>query len=168
MKRLGCSRRLELRSREQREIDAELGRDTMKAMRAAATDVVEDDEQAIRELVDTWIEASKKQDLATLLGLLDDDVLFISPGKEPLGKEELAVANSEVKDARMEAAIDIKELEVIGEWAWMRSFLNVAFKPVEADATKLSGHILTIFRKTAEGTWVIYRDANFVVPEAAQ
>ena len=136
----------------------------MKATPAATTD----DEQAIRELVDTWLEASKKQELATLLNLLDDDVLFITPGRDPFGKEEFAAGNKEMNDFRMEAAIDIKELKVIGEWAWMRSFLNVSFKPVEGDATKLSGHILTIFTKTAEGKWVIYRDANFVMPESAK
>ena len=140
----------------------------MKATQAAATDVVQNDEQAIRESVDTWLEASKKHDLTTLLGLLDDDVLFITPGKEPFGKEEFAASNSEMQDVQMEAAIDIKELKVLGEWAWMRSFLNVSFKPVEGDATKLSGHILTIFRKTAEGKWVIHRDANFVMPESAK
>jgi len=136
----------------------------MKTMHAAATN----DEQAIRELVDTWLDASKKQDLTTLLGLLDDDVLFITPGREPFGKEEFAAGNKEVQDFRMEADIDIKELKVIGEWAWMRSFLKVSFKPGEGDTTKLSGHILTIFRKTGDGEWVIYRDANFVMPEPAK
>lgn len=132
-----------------------------------ATDAVQNDERAIRESVDTWLEASKKHDLQTLLGLLDDDVLFITPGKEPFGKQEFAASNSQMKDIQMEAAIDIKELKVIGEWAWMRSFLNLSLKPVEGDATKLSGHILTIFKKTA-GKWVIYRDANFVMPESAK
>jgi len=140
----------------------------MNATQATATNVMQVEEQAIRELVDTWLEASKKHDLATMLGLLDDDVLFIVPGKEPFGKKEFAASNNEMKDVRMEAAIDIKEVKVIGEWAWMRSFLKLAFKPVEGDTTKLSGHILTILRKTADGKWVIYRDANFVMPEPAK
>lgn len=126
------------------------------------------DEQAIRETVDTWLEASKKHDLTTLLGLLDDDVLFIVPDQEPFGKEEFAAGNDAMKDVRMEAAIDIKEIKVTGNWAWMRSFLKVSFKPVEGDTTDLSGHILTIFRKSADAKWVIYRDANFVKPESAK
>lgn len=139
----------------------------MKAPQATTTNV-QNDEQAIRDSVDTWIEASKKQDLTTLLGLLDDDVLFIVPDREPFGKEVFAQGNKEIQDVRMEADIDIKEVKVTGEWAWMRSFLKVSFKPVEGDTTKLSGHILTIFRKTASGKWVIYRDANFVMPESAK
>jgi uncharacterized protein (TIGR02246 family) len=140
----------------------------MKATQAGATNVVQDDEQAIRELVDNWLQASKKQDVTTLLGLLDDDVLFIVPDREPFGKEAFVAGSDEMKDVRMEAAIDIKEVKVTGEWAWMRSFLKVSFKPGEGDTTKLSGHILTIFRKTADGKWVIYRDANFVKPESAK
>ena len=130
--------------------------------------IANNDEQAIREMVDNWLEASKKHDVPTLLSLLDDDVLFITPGQEPFGKEEFAAGNEGMKDVRMEAAIDIKEIEVVGEWAWMRSFLNVSFTPAEGETTKLSGHILTILRKTADAKWVIYRDANFVKPESAK
>ena len=89
----------------------------------------QDDEQAIREMVDTWLEASKRGDTATLRNLLADDVLFITPGKEPFGKDEFAAANpaGSMKDIKMEAAIDIKEIEVVGPWAWMHSFLRLSF-----------------------------------------
>ena len=139
----------------------------MKATQPA-TNVVQGDEQAIREMVHAWLEASKRHDLETLLGLLDDDVLFITPNREPFGKEEFTASNEEMNDVRMETSIDIKEVKVTGDWAWMRSFLKVAITPVEGDTTKLSGHILTVLRKTADGKWVIYRDANFVTPESAK
>jgi uncharacterized protein (TIGR02246 family) len=135
------------------------------ATQTAATNVVRDEEQAIRRLVDTWLAAGKKHDLTTMLNLLDDDVLFLVPGKEPFGKEAFAASNSEMKDVQMDAAIDIKEIKIIGDWAWMRSFLKLAFTSVEGNTTKLSGHILTILRKTADGKWVITRDANFVMPQ---
>ena len=136
---------------------------------AAVKNVKQDDEQAIREMVDTWIEASKRGDLPTLLNLLADDVLFITPGREPFGKEEFAAGNppESMNDIKMEADIDIKEIKVAGPWAWMRSFLKVTFTPAEGDATKLSGHILTVLQKNSDGQWVIKRDANFVAPETA-
>ena len=134
-------------------------------MQSEAT-VKQADEQAIREMVDTWLEASKRGDMTTLLKLLADDVLFIVPGKEPFGKEAFAAANQQqMKDTKMETAIDIKEIEVIGEWAWMRSFLKVTFTRSQEEPTKLSGHILTILHKRSDGQWVIKRDANFVAPE---
>lgn len=128
----------------------------------------QDDERAIREMVDTWLEASKRGDVTTLLNLLADDVLFITPGQEPFGKEEFAAGNQgSMNDTKMEADIDIKEIEVVGEWAWMRSFLRVTFTRSAGDPSKLSGHILTILQKNPDGNWVIKRDANFVAPETA-
>jgi len=129
---------------------------------------MQDDKQAIREMVDTWLDASKRGDLATLLNLLADDVLFIVPGQEPFGKEEFAAQNREkMNDTKMEAKIDIKEIEVVGAWAWMRSFLRITFTRAEGEPSKLSGHILTILQKNPDGKWVIKRDANFVTPETA-
>jgi uncharacterized protein (TIGR02246 family) len=123
------------------------------------------DKQAIRQFVETWLDASKRHDLPTLLKLLADDVLFITPGKEPFGKEAFATANEQQMNMQMEAAIDIKEIEVVGDWAWMRSFLRVSFTPAGKDPMRLSGHILTILQKNPEGQWVIKRDANFVAPD---
>ena len=125
------------------------------------------DEQAIRDAVNTWLEASKKGDSNTLLSLLADDVIFITPGREPFGKEAFRGHDDEMKNIKMEANIDIKEIEVAGEWAWMRSFLEVSFTPADGNATKHAGHILTIFQKQAHG-WVIKRDANFVQPQPAE
>ena len=134
---------------------------------AAVKNVKQDDERAIREVVDNWIEASKRGDMTTLLNLLADDVLFITPGQEPFGKQEFAAGNQDsMNDVKMEAQIDIKEIEVVGNWAWMRSFLRVTFTRSEGDPTKLSGHILTILQKNPDGQWVIKRDANFVAPES--
>lgn len=136
---------------------------------AAVMNATQDDKRAIREMVDRWLEASKRGDTATLLNLLADDVLFITPGSEPFGKKEFAGSNQDqANDMKMEAAdIDIKEIKVAGEWAWMRSFLRVTFTRSEGDPMKLSGHILTILQRNPDGNWVIKRDANFVAPESA-
>ncbi|HEX6731611.1 MAG TPA: SgcJ/EcaC family oxidoreductase [Pyrinomonadaceae bacterium] len=49
---------------------------------------ISNDEQAIRQLVDTFLTASKNDDLDTVLSLLADDVVFMVPGREPFGKKE--------------------------------------------------------------------------------
>ena len=127
-----------------------------------------DDKQAIRATVEKWLDASRKGDTATLLTLLADDVIFITPGKEPFGKKEFANANAQqMRELKMEPEIDIKEIEVVGDWAWTRSFLNVTLKQGAEKPTKLSGHILTIWQKQPDATWVIKRDANFVKPETS-
>jgi uncharacterized protein (TIGR02246 family) len=131
----------------------------------AVTDTTQNDKQAIRDMVQRWLEASKKGDSATLLNLLADDVVFITPGKEPFGKEAFEGGEDQMKNMKMEADIDIKEIEVAGPWAWMRSFLTVTLTPTGGSPSKMSGHILTILQKQSDGRWVIKRDANFVQPE---
>ena len=50
------------------------------------------DEAAIRQVVDTWMDATRNGDLATILTLMTDDVLFMVPGREPFGKDAFAAS----------------------------------------------------------------------------
>ena len=45
-----------------------------------------DDERKIRELVERWMAATKSGDLATVLSLMAEDVVFMVPGQEPFGR----------------------------------------------------------------------------------
>jgi uncharacterized protein (TIGR02246 family) len=137
-------------------------------MKAEPAAVTSGDEQAIRELVDNWLAASKKNDLATVLSLMADDVLFMVPGQKPFGKEAFAAANEKMKDVKMEAESDIQEIKVVGDWAWMHNFLRVTFTPSGSSPSVRSGHILTVLRKKPDGKWVIFRDANLLMPEARE
>ena len=49
-----------------------------------------EDERAIRNLVDTWMFATQKGDIETVLNLIADDVVFMVPGQKPFGKETFA------------------------------------------------------------------------------
>jgi uncharacterized protein (TIGR02246 family) len=51
-----------------------------------------DDESSIRDLVETWMTASKAGELATVLSLMADDVVFVVPGQRPFGKEAFKTA----------------------------------------------------------------------------
>ena len=82
---------------------------------------MQNDEAAIRKLVDTWLTASQAGDLATVLTLMADDIIFMVPGKEPFGKEEFVAGSEKMKDAKMQAKSAIKEIKVLGDWAWMRN-----------------------------------------------
>jgi uncharacterized protein (TIGR02246 family) len=123
---------------------------------------MQSDEQAIRELVDTWLTASKAGDLATQLDLLADDVVFMVPGKEPFGKEDFAENVRQMKDVQIDATSNIKEISVLGNWAWMRIFLTVTVTPNNETARTQSGYVLSILRKNANGHWIIARDANLL------
>jgi uncharacterized protein (TIGR02246 family) len=69
-----------------------------------------DDERAIRDLVATWMAASQAGDVATVLGLMADDVVFMVPGREPFGKAVFAADAQAMKSVRLEGTYDIREL----------------------------------------------------------
>ena len=119
------------------------------------------DEQAIREVVAQWLSATKAGDLETVLSLMSDDALFLTPGAEPFGKKEFAASSEGMKGMAFEGHSDIREIQVFGDWAWMHNHLTIK---MGEPAKSLSGHTLTIFKKNAEGKWQLARDANFVQP----
>jgi uncharacterized protein (TIGR02246 family) len=123
---------------------------------------MQSDEQAIRDLVKTWLVASKTGDLTTVLSLMDDDVVFMVPGKPPFGKEAFAASSKELKNVRIEGISDIQEIQVLDDWAWMRSHLKVTITHPSGATSMRSGYTLTILRKQRGGNWVIARDANML------
>lgn len=125
-----------------------------------------DDERAIRELVDTWLAASKAGDTATVLSLMTDDVVFMVPGREPFGKEAFAAASQAMSQARIEGTRDIKEIRILGDWAYLRSRLEVAMTPPDGGTpVRRSGYTLTILRREPDGRWRLARDANMLTEE---
>jgi uncharacterized protein (TIGR02246 family) len=124
-----------------------------------------DDERAIRELVDTWLAASKSGDVDTVLSLMTDDVVFMVPGQQPFGKEAFAAASKGMKGVRFEGRSEIRELRVLGDWAYLRNYLEVSMTPPGGTAMRRSGYTLTILRKEADGRWRLARDANLLTAE---
>ena len=125
-----------------------------------------DDERAIRELIATWMSASQAGDTAAVLGLMTDDVVFMVPGREPFGKEAFAQASESMKGTRIEGISDIRELEVLGDWAYVRSHLQVSMTPPGGTSIRRAGYTLTILRKGTDGKWRLARDANLLTPQS--
>ncbi|HEY9278517.1 MAG TPA: SgcJ/EcaC family oxidoreductase [Eoetvoesiella sp.] len=122
-----------------------------------------DDEHAIREVVGTWLAASKAGDLATVLGLMTDDVIFMVPGQEPFGKAEFSSISESMKNVRIEGKSDIQEIQVFGNWAYLRNYLEMTMAPLGGGTpVRRSGYTLTILRKEIDGRWRLARDANLL------
>jgi uncharacterized protein (TIGR02246 family) len=88
-----------------------------------------EDERAIRELIATWMAASKAGDHDTVLSLMTDDAVFMVPGREPFGKEAFAAASKGMQGVRFDGTSDIVEIKVLGDWAWLRTRLKVTIAP---------------------------------------
>jgi uncharacterized protein (TIGR02246 family) len=125
-----------------------------------------DDERAIRNLIETWMAASKAGDLATVQSLMADDVIFMVPGQKPFGKDAFLAASKGMKDVRVDGRADIQELCVLGDWAYLRNYLDVAVTPAAGRPMRRTGYTLTILRKDAGGRWLLTRDANLLTPAA--
>jgi uncharacterized protein (TIGR02246 family) len=127
-----------------------------------AQNATENDERAIRDLVATWMAASRAGDTAKVLSLMADDVVFQVPGREPFGKEAFAAMSEGMKGVRMEGSSDIRELRVLGDWAYIRNYLEMTITPDGGAPVKRPGWTLTILRNE-DGRWRLARDANLLV-----
>lgn len=125
-----------------------------------------EDERAIREVVATWLDASKRGDTAAVLSLMTDDVVFLVPGQKPFGKAAFATASEAQNDMQIEGQSIIEELTVLGNWAHLRTHLSITVTVPDRDPVRRSGYTLTIMRKEADGKWRLARDANLLVKEA--
>ena len=121
------------------------------------------DEDAIRDLIATWIAATKAGDTQTVLRLIHDDALFMVPGVPPFGKIAFAQASDTMKGVSFEGESEVLEIEVLGNVAWCRTRLSISMTPAGGQTMRRSGYTLTIFRKSAAGQWQLFRDANLVV-----
>ena len=121
-----------------------------------------DDERAIRELVETWMDASRRGDLPTVLELIDDDVIFMTASREPFGKEEFRITFEMVRGVKMDGRSEIREIEVLGDWAWVRNHIDLTLTPRGGEPLHRVGYTLTILKKGQDGRWRLYRDANLV------
>jgi len=125
--------------------------------------LMSDDERAIREVVQIWMEATTSGDLERVLGLMTDDVVFMTPGQEPFGKDEFRARSEGMKGGRFDGWSEIREIKVLGDWAWIRNHLDLTVTPpVGGQPMHRAGYTLTIFQKCADGRWRLARDANLV------
>jgi len=119
------------------------------------------DEQAIRDLVFTWLSATKAGDRDTVLGLMAEDVVFLQPGQEPIrGRAAFAKMQQAMANIDIDASSAIQEIRVFGEWAYCWNHLTVTVTPHTGGApVKRAGHVLSVLQKQ-HGRWLIVRDAN--------
>jgi uncharacterized protein (TIGR02246 family) len=125
------------------------------------------DEQEIRQLVSTWMAASKAGDVETVLSLIADDAVFLLPGQAVMRKADFAVAaraQSGQNAPQFNGSSEIQEIKILGDWAFMWSKLTVIVtQPGGVQSTTRAGHTLSILKKQ-NGKWVLARDANMLAP----
>ncbi len=122
-----------------------------------------DDETAICHVVATWMEASQSGDIDAVLALMTDDVVFSVCGQKPFGKEAFANASKGMSGVKMEGSYEIEELQVNGDWAYLRNHITMRITPPNGQTIERDGYTLTLLRKE-DGAWKLARDANLMPP----
>ena len=124
------------------------------------------DEQAIREVHATWIDAVNAGDLARLLALMADDVVFLVPGRAPVGRDGFPAGFSAAhQQSRIRCISELEEVVVVGEVAYTLCRDSLSVTPrAGGEATELAGNRITVYRKQPDGRWLLARDANTLTP----
>jgi uncharacterized protein (TIGR02246 family) len=120
------------------------------------------DETAIRELVHTWMAATKAGNVNTVLSLMAEDAVFMVPGQEPFGKEAFRAASEAMRDVHIDGKSDIHEVKVMGKWAYLRNHIDMEMTLPDGKTVRRAGYTLTILNKTVDGRWLLVRDANLL------
>lgn len=124
------------------------------------------DVREIHEVHSTWIDAVNAGDLARLLALMADDVVFLNPGQAPFGRDGFSAAFSAAhQQVRIRCSSELEEVVVVGEVAYTRSrdALSVT-RRAGGGATQLAGHRITVYRRQPDGRWLLARDAHTLSP----
>jgi uncharacterized protein (TIGR02246 family) len=112
-------------------------------------------ERAIREAHSAWIDAVNAGDEGRLLTSMADDVVFLSPGQAPCGRD----------GARIHCTSELQDVVVAGDVAYTLSRDALSVKQrAGGEATRLAGHRITVYRKQPDGRWLVARDAHTLSP----
>lgn len=122
-------------------------------------------EQQIKELIATWMRATTAGDLALVLSLMVEDVVFLLPGQPPMrGRDAFAASfRTALQHVRIEGVSEIQEIRIAGDHAFCWSQLFLTITPLQGGLPKRrAGSTLSVFIKEADGHWRLARDANLL------
>ena len=124
------------------------------------------DDRAIREVHSTWINAVNAGELGRLLPLMTDDVVFLTPGQAPVGRDGFSANFSAAhQQVRVRCSSELEEVVVVGEVAYTRSRDALSVTPrAGGETTQFAGHRITVYRKQPDGRWLLARDAHTLSP----
>ena len=130
------------------------------------------DETAIRALVETWHRATAAGDVTHVLPLMAEDAVFLAPEHPPLrGRAAFAEGlGAALRTHRITSRGVVREVKVSGDLAYCWTELTVTITPLHGggDAKERRGPALSIFRKQADGAWILARDANMLASDSAE
>jgi uncharacterized protein (TIGR02246 family) len=95
--------------------------------------------------------------------MMAEDVVFLRAGCEPMrGREGFAAASQGNAGMKIEGEAEVLEVEVRGDRAYSWTKLWVRVTPPGGASMEMRGYTMTVWKREADGRWVIWRDANML------
>ena len=120
------------------------------------------DEREIRAMHSIWIDAVNAGDLARLLTLVAEDVVFLTPGQATFGRDGFS-SNFMAAHQQMQICCtsELEEVVVVNEVAHTRSRDALSVTPrAGGKPVQFAGHRITVYRKQRDGRWLLSRDVH--------
>jgi uncharacterized protein (TIGR02246 family) len=115
----------------------------------------EEDRRAILKLGESWGEAMRGRDIARLLSLVTDDVIFM-PANMPSVEGKKAVA-AMFRDFFDNFSVDQEfapeEIQVGGDWAFIRGQDAMTLRPKQGPAIRVEARGISIAQRGEDGVW---------------
>jgi ketosteroid isomerase-like protein len=70
-------------------------------------------------------------------------------------------ASEAMKNSRLTGSSDIREVNVLGDWACIRNYIEITIASREGGVMRRKGYTLSI-RKQSDGKWLLWRDAHLL------
>jgi uncharacterized protein (TIGR02246 family) len=111
------------------------------------------------------LQASRDGDFATVMNLMTEDVVFLTPGNPPMSRADFeARFKAMTGKVSLEGKPEVKEITILGDTAICWNYLEITITPLDGSSSpvKRAGNILSAFRRGSDGQWRIWRDANML------
>ena len=130
---------------------------------------VEADERAVRAAIGSFLDAVNRQDFEAVLAMVTDDAVFWTADAPALeGKAAIRAAYAGLAPYHFHQEFRIEELQVCGEWAFVRGYEDFVLEPKDGKGSRLEmkgRRAISILRRDADGVWKTARGmTNFDSP----
>jgi uncharacterized protein (TIGR02246 family) len=128
------------------------------------------DRQAIEALMQRWLAAVQRKDIASLLDMITDDAVFLPPGLPPVrGKREVEALYGRFfpQFSRVEQTASMEELIVAGDWAFSWGFESFVLQAqAGGPEIRMQGKGMSVLQRQPDGSWKYARGINNTLPQA--
>jgi uncharacterized protein (TIGR02246 family) len=128
------------------------------------------DEASVRAALKAFADAVSREDYAAVLDMITDDAVFWTANyPEMKGKAALKAAYEGLAAYRVHQEFEIEELQVCGEWAFVRGYENFTLDPKDGKGQRLEikhRRAISILRRQPDGAWKTARGmTNYDAPQ---